>query len=311
MFWWCSALAAITFCSQIQIEASDLTISADYEPFLITASQDSVPSQQQFASGKLSRRAKAAQKRALFQTTSVSAKVDTNFAAQLAAIRALPRDSSARIAQFTYVRKDNPMVEATYHKEHPLFLSAPPVLKYQASLDSTKWVYRLRWTVDENDSRIPTDISFDEYSSLRLKQSVRQNWELMSQSYSQQIDAKTTLGDLMGSITKIDVPIPKNPIFSIFGPNIIKLSVNGAIDIHAGFSNTKYDLATSNPLGQSQSTPDFKQQIQVTVNGEIGDKLNIAADWNTQRTFEYENQLHVHRLFPAARHCSVLWLNFS
>jgi hypothetical protein len=293
MFWWSSALVALAFGSQIQIEASNLTIAANYEPFPATASQDSVPSQQQFASGKLSRRAKAAQKRALFQTTTVSAKADTNFAAQLAAIRALPRDSSARIAQFTYFRKDNPMVEGTYHKEHPLFLSAPPVVKYQASLDSTQWVYRLRRTVDENDSRIPIDVPFEEYTSLRLKQSVRQNWESMSQFYSQQIDAKTTLGDMMGKITKIEVPIPKNPIFSIFGPNLIKLSVNGAIDIHAGFRNTKYDLATSNPLGQSQSTPDFTQQIQVTVNGEIGDKLNIAADWNTQRTFDYENQLHV------------------
>jgi cell surface protein SprA len=293
IFWWSSALVALAFGSQIPIVASNLTIAANYELDPATASQDSLPSQQQFASGKLSRRAKAAQKRVLSQTTLASAKVDTNFATQLAAIRALPRDSSARIAQFTYVRKDNPMVEGIYHKEHPLFLSASPVVKYQASLDSTQWVYRLRHTVDENDSRIPIDVPFEEYSSLRLKQSIRQNWESMSQYYLLQTDAKTTLGDLMGSITKIEVPIPKNPIFSIFGPNIIKLSVNGAIDIHAGFSNTKYDLATSNPLGQSQSTPDFKQQIQVTVNGEIGDKLNIAADWNTQRTFEYENQLHV------------------
>ena len=293
MFWWSSAVVALAFGSQIQIEASNLTIAANYEPFPSIASQDSVPSQQQFASGKLSRRAKAAQKRSLSQTTTVSARVDTNFAAELAAIRALPRDSSARIAQFTYVRKDKPMVEGTYHKEHLLFLSAPPVVKYQASLDSTRWVYRLRRSVDENDSRIPTDVPFEEYSSLRLKQSIRQNWESMSQFYSLETDKKTTLGDVMGQITKIEVPIPKNPIFSIFGPNIIKLSVNGAIDIHAGFRNTKYDLATSNPLGQSQSTPDFKQQIQVTVNGEIGDKLNIAADWNTQRTFEYENQLHV------------------
>jgi hypothetical protein len=185
------------------------------------------------------------------------------------------------------------MVEGTYHKGHPLFLSAPPVVKYQASLDTAKWVYRLRRTVGENDLRIPTDVPFDEYSSLRLKQSVRQNWESLSQSYSLQNDAKTSLGDVMGQITKIEVPIPKNPIFSIFGPNIIKLSVNGAIDIKAGFSNTKSDLATSNPLGQNQSTPKFQQQIQVNVNGEIGDKLKIGADWNTQRTFEYENQLHV------------------
>jgi hypothetical protein len=123
MFWWSSALVALAFGSQIQIEASNLTIAANYELLPAIASQDSVPSQQQFASGKLSRRAKATQKRALSGITTLSAKADTNFAAQLAAIRALPRDSSARIAQFTYFRKDNPMVEGTYHKEHPLFLS--------------------------------------------------------------------------------------------------------------------------------------------------------------------------------------------
>jgi cell surface protein SprA len=293
MFWWSSVLVALAVGSEIQTEASDLTFAANNELFQTTVGQDSVPSQQSFASGKLSRRAKAAQKRSLSRTTTTSAKTDTNLASQLAAIRALPRDSSARLAQFTYVRKDEPEVEGTYHKVHPLYLSTPPVVVFQASLDSAKWVYRLRRTLDERDSRIPIDIPFEEYTSLRLKQSIRQNWETIVQSYSLQTDAKTTLGDLMGQITKIEVPIPKNPIFSIFGPNIIKLSVNGAIDIHAGFRNTKYDLATSNPLGQSQSTPDFKQQIQVNVNGEIGDKLKIAADWNTQRTFEYENQLHV------------------
>ena len=59
------------------------------------------------------------------------------------------------------------------------------------------------------------------------------------------------------------------------------------------FGILKSDLVTSSALGQSQSTPDFKQEIQVNVKGEIGDKLKIDADWNTQRTFEYENQLHV------------------
>jgi len=286
-------LAAFVFSSQMQIEASNLAMKTDNNLVFATASSDTVLPQQQFTSGKLSRRAKAAQKRMLSRTTTVSSRIDTNIASQLVAIRALPRDSSARIAQFTYIRKDEPMVKSAYRKKHPLFLSDPPVVRYQVSLDSTKWVYRLRYMMNQYDMRIPVDIPLEEYSSLRLKQSVRQNWESMTQYSTQQIGAKTTLGDLMGSITKIEVPIPKNPIFSIFGPNIIKLNVNGAIDIHAGFRNTQYDLATSSPLGQSQSTPDFKQQIQVTVDGEIGDKLKIAADWNTQRTFEYENQLHV------------------
>jgi cell surface protein SprA len=299
LFWtrlsgWSSALFIFAFAIRVPIEASSFTTLVNSEMLVtVGAVQDSLPPQRQFASGKLSRRAKAAQKRKMPTTTTVTATVDTNIAAQLEAIRALPRDSSARIAQFTYIRKDEPAVNATYHREHPLFLATPPIVKYQAALDSTKWIYRIRRMVNDDDSRIPIDVPFEEYSALRLQQTVRKNWEFLSQSYTLQTGAKTTLGDLMGKITNIEVPIPKNPIFSVFGPNIIKLNVNGAIDIHAGFRNTKYDLASSNPLGQSQSTPDFKQQIQVNVNGEIGDKLKIAADWNTQRTFEYENQLHV------------------
>src|SRR5690606_25628835 len=34
-------------------------------------------------------------------------------------------------------------------------------------------------------------------------------------------------------------------------------------------------------------------QVQINVSGTIGDKLNISADWNTERTFEYENQLKI------------------
>jgi cell surface protein SprA len=211
----------------------------------------------------------------------------------LEAIRALPRDSSARLAQFQYIRKDRPAEEGTYHKTHPMFLSDPLLVKHQAVLDSTKWVYRLRETLGDKETRLSTEVPMEEYSALRLKQAVRRNWESMTQFYQLQGETKTTLGDVFGKITKIEIPVPKNPIFSIFGPSKILMTINGAIDIHAGFRNTKSDLFISSALGQSQSTPDFKQEIQVNVKGEIGDKLKIDADWNTQRTFEYENQLHV------------------
>ncbi len=297
--WWSSVLFALAFfcplrtASQIRTEASNRAIAANYETLPTVEESDSTLSQRQPASAKLARRSKAAQRRALGpQETGEAIALDTSHAA-LEAIRALPRDSSARIAQFTYVRKDKPVVDGTYHKNHPLFLSVPSIVKYQSVLDSSKWVYRLHRTIGEYDTYIPTDIPLDEYTSLRLKQAVRVNWESMAQFYQLQAEKKTTLGDLLGKITKIEVPVPKNPIFSIFGQNIIRMIINGAVNIHAGFRNIKSDLFSANPLGQSQNIPDFRQEIQVNVKGEIGDKLKIDADWNTQRTFEYENQLHV------------------
>ncbi|MBP8976461.1 MAG: hypothetical protein KBG83_07080, partial [Bacteroidetes bacterium] len=202
------------------------------------------------------------------------------------------RDSSARIEQFIYVRKDKPVVDGEYHKTYPLFLSDPPIVRYRDDLDTARWVYRLRCVVNDGDVKIPIDVPLEEYTELRLRQTIRKNWEeLVQPSLSE--EKKVGLAEVMGKITNIEIPVPKNPIFSIFGPNIIRLQINGGVDIHAAFRNTKSDLFTASPLGQSQNEPDFGQEVQVTVKGEIGDKLQINADWNTQRTFEYENQLHV------------------
>ena len=288
--WWSSALFALVFLCQTSTEAFDRIVDAAEEHAAFVVAPDSTMVQQH-SFNKLSRRAKAAQRR-LATSTAGNIVRDTS-RLTLEAIRALPRDSSARLAQFQYIRKDQPAENGVYHRTSPMFLPDPPLVKHQAVLDSTHWVYRLRETVGDNDIRNSTEVPLEEYSTLRLKQAVRRNWESMAQFYQLMGETKTTLGDVFGKITKIEIPVPKNPIFSIFGPSRIAMTINGAIDVHAGFRNVKSDLYVSSALGQSQSTPDFKQEIQVNVKGEIGDKLKIDADWNTQRTFEYENQLHV------------------
>ena len=87
--------------------------------------------------------------------------------------------------------------------------------------------------------------------------------------------------------------MPSNPLFSIFGGKDIKLNVSGAVDIRAGFRRTSSDKVTSSALDQVRNEPNFNQDVRVNVNGTIGDKLNILADWNTQRTFDFENQLKI------------------
>lgn len=211
----------------------------------------------------------------------------------LDSIRALPRDSSARLEQFHHVRVDHPMVTPFRSSTHPLYVPEPVLVRTQHQLDTASYQYRVRKVVGGADIKEPLTYSFDEYKEERFRQAIRQNWETMARKYELATDKKRGLGDLFGSVTNIEIPVPKNPLFSIFGPNIIRLQINGAVDIHAAFRNTSSDLFVNNPLGQSRNEPDFNQNVQVNVKGEIGDKLKIDADWNTQRTFEFENQLRV------------------
>ncbi|HTP13721.1 MAG TPA: hypothetical protein VMM37_08825, partial [Bacteroidota bacterium] len=217
---------------------------------------------------------------------------DTSFD-ELAAIRALPRDSSARLAQFTVIRTDRITVDPMRTPTEPLYLQVPFIVQSKDVLDTATWSYRVRRVVGNWDTRVPLDYSFDDYVKLRMERTLRTNWETMAHAYTLTGEKKAGLSELFGKVTNIQIPVPKNPIFSIFGPNIINLHINGGVDVTAGFRNTKNDLIATNPLAQSRNEPEFKQDVQVTVEGEIGDKLKINADWDTKRTFEYENQLKV------------------
>ncbi|MBI3788477.1 MAG: cell surface protein SprA, partial [Ignavibacteriales bacterium] len=240
--------------------------------------------------GGESRRARALlRRRSSIDTTSII----LSSKSILDSLRALPRDSSARLAQFKNVRYDVPMVAPLQLKTHSLYLPAPMLVHNVEELDSTRYVYRLRRIIGGVDVRIPLEMDLEQYAKMRLEKTIRSNWEKLAQSYELASEKKKGLGELFGSVTNIEIPVPKNPLFSIFGPNIIRLQINGAVDIHAGFSNTHSDLFVNNPLAQSRNEPNFSQEVQVNVKGEIGDKLKIDADWNTHRQFEYENQLKV------------------
>jgi cell surface protein SprA len=159
-------------------------------------------------------------------------------------------------------------------------------------IDSTGENVLFHETVDGLDVKVPTTVPLGEYLRRRLRREFRAG---LAQQVQQPkvFTQKDDLGQLLSNITQITIPIPPNPIFSIFGKQEIKLSISGAVDIKAGLRNTTSDQTTISRLDQSRNEPDFSQEVQVNVGGTIGDKLNILADWNTRRTFEYENQLKI------------------
>ena len=282
MSWWLRTLVwipvGIILCAGSFTGGSASIRSETTEAFVVSPTSDG-----QQTGGKMSRRARAALIRNA-RTDVTTAAFDTS-RATLEYLRSLPRDFSVRIQQLQYVRKDVPAIEPQYQKTPSLFLKDPAAVRTEAVLDSSQNVYHLHRRVAGNDTRVPLDMKMEDYTTLRLHDAVRKNWESLTQIYQLPGETKAGLGDVFAKITQIEIPIPKNPIFSIFGPPRINITINGSVDIHAAFQNVKYDLYTASATGQSQSTPDFSQQVQVNVKGEIGDKLKLDADWNTQRTW--------------------------
>jgi len=203
-------------------------------------------------------------------------------------------DSTARIAHFRYVRKDNQFLNLDT-KRKLSFYSQPTLsmIKRTVELDSTGSFVIIREFIANNEIKSPLKIPIEQYIQMRLANTERKSWDELGYKYTLG-ETKDDLGQLFSDITNIEIPLPSVSFLSIFGPPKISLKINGAVDIHGAWRNETTEGVTASLLGNTRNEPDFKQQVQINVNGTIGDKLTIAADWNTERTFEFENQLKLH-----------------
>ncbi|NOX17630.1 MAG: cell surface protein SprA [Chlorobi bacterium] len=202
-------------------------------------------------------------------------------------------DSTARLEYFKHQFKDEPYVPFHEKKKSAFFVyPSAKYLKRTVEIDSTGKYVIIKEEVAGNIMKPILKLPIDEYIKLKLKWGNRDLWEDKGYAYELKT-GKYELSDLLSDITNIDIPLPSTSFLSIFGPPKISLKINGAVDIHGAWKSETTEGLTASQLGNTKNEPDFKQEVQINVSGTIGDKLEIRADWNTERTFEYENQLHL------------------
>ncbi len=201
-------------------------------------------------------------------------------------------DSTARLTYFRYSRNDEPNLFFRPKKQSSFFTEPSTQKKRTVELDSTGEYVVVKEEVGGLLVKPELRIPLEEYVKLRQESLNRDLWEDIGYKYELK-EGKKDLSQLITDITNIDIPLPSVSFLSIFGPPKINLKINGAVDIHGAWKSETTEGLTASRLGNTRSEPDFKQTVQIGVNGTIGDKLTISADWNTERTFEYENMLKI------------------
>ncbi|MBC8044140.1 MAG: cell surface protein SprA, partial [Rhizobacter sp.] len=214
------------------------------------------------------------------------------YASPFDSLLAAPTDSTERVKAFRYQLEDSPAPSVLDLPLSPYFI--PRVgLTRTVELDSSGQIITISEKIGLYETRPALRLPLSDYKKLRERQSLRDNFQqLISPRTKAFVDP---LQDLLGKITKITIAIPggEGGFFStLFGPPTVSLQVNGSIDIRASFQNEQSKDPTLATAGaRNRTDPNFDQQVQMNITGAIGDKLTILADWNTQRQFDFENQL--------------------
>lgn len=204
-------------------------------------------------------------------------------------------DSTARLEQFKFQRRQKFVPDPGQDLKYGLFLNAPSSIKKNVEVDSLLQQVTITEKMGDLVLKGPVSMPYQDYVAERFAQNTKDTWQALTGAKSQ-FKRADAIEALFSKITNVDIYVPGGggALFrTIFGPPKINIRVNGSIDIKAGWATNTNSNASAYAGKGSQNDPVFDQQFQMNVQGTVGDKLQISADWSTQRTFEYENSLKI------------------
>lgn len=169
-----------------------------------------------------------------------------------------------------------------------LYGTTYPFDKIEVTWDTVS-TFKISRTVYDRDLYFPTVASVEEFRELKKSQQKAAIQDLLVQESKSQESEGRGLLDF-----KISVPGGENSAFTtIFGTNEVNLRVNGSANMNIGASIQNLDDGTLPPDLRTRIDPTFNQNLQLNIQGTIGDKLTIATDWDTERQFDFENRLSI------------------
>lgn len=163
-----------------------------------------------------------------------------------------------------------------------LLLNNPSNVNTNVEYDPVTGQYNVNQTMGGLNYRPPTYLDAEEYQNLMFNKQVKDYWNARSHAESQNQQGKT-------AIPKLHVG---GEIFDrIFGGNTVDIRPNGSAELIFAYNGTKTENPAIPVKNRKTNTFDFDEKIQLNVVGKIGDKLKLTTSYNTEATFDYENQM--------------------
>ena len=87
-----------------------------------------------------------------------------------------------------------------------------------------------------------------------------------------------------------DMHFELGPAEKIFGPGGVRIKTQGTAELKFGATFKKIDNPSLPIRNRKTTTMDFDEKINLSVNGRVGDKVNMNLNYNTDATFDFDAQ---------------------
>ena len=162
-----------------------------------------------------------------------------------------------------------------------LDLQSPDNVKTTVEYDPVNNCYVVRTRMGDVEIATPYMMTPEEYQSYSERQQMGKYWQEKISTVEHDNESKFDITDMKFNI---------GPADKIFGPGGVQLKMQGSAELLLGFKHQYVDNPALTQRSRNNNIFDFDEKIQLSVNGKVGDKLNMNLSYNTEASFSFDQQ---------------------
>ena len=163
-----------------------------------------------------------------------------------------------------------------------LDLKMPDNIRQQVVYDDSLGIYFIGSKIGDSYLNAPVLMTPEEY----MKWSERRSRDAFFRQKN--TEAYKTQGKEKFSFA--DMHFDLGPAEKIFGPGGVRVKTQGTAELKLGATLKNIDNPSLPIRNRKTTSFDFDEKINLSVNGKVGDKVNMNLNYNTDATFDFDTQ---------------------
>ena len=191
-------------------------------------------------------------------------------------------DSPDSLAQSRWRIQRTAPVEVADLDSSALDLKRPENIRQTVEYDDSANVYYVGSKIGDSYLNAPVLMTPQEYAKWNERRALRE--------FFRKKDAENVKARGEDKFSFADMHFDLGPAEKIFGPGGVRIKTQGTAELKIG-ANLKSIDNPSLPIRNRKTTAfDFDEKINLSVNGRVGDKVNMKLNYNTDATFDFDTQ---------------------
>lgn len=163
-------------------------------------------------------------------------------------------------------------------------LHDPEAAKTDTTYDERTDSYLLGTKFGDSYLNTPILMTPDEYREWSLKRS-------MSAYFRQKNSEEFARQDSTDKFDFTDMAFDLGPAEKIFGPGGVKIKTQGSAELQVGLTLKKVDNPSLAENRRKTLGFDFDEKIDLSLQGSVGDKMNMNLNYNSESTFDFDSEM--------------------